>query len=73
MDKSNDPFFVVLLHKIVTPLVMAVLFFAIIMPIGLILRAIGKDLLRLKIDPKTSSYWIDRDVDETPSSMTRQF
>ena len=52
--------FGLLLHKVVNPVVMAVVFFGTVLPTGLILRALGKDPLRLKRRPKANSYWIER-------------
>jgi hypothetical protein len=49
-----------LLHAIVNPLVMAVMFYGVIVPTGLLMRMFGKDPLRRKIDPKLPSYWIVR-------------
>ena len=66
--------FGMLLHKIVNPLVMGLLFFLTVVPIGLIMRLIGKDPLNLRFDPDLSSYWIERDVgDPQPETMRRQF
>ncbi len=64
--------FGLLLNRIVSPLVLGLLFFLVITPIGLIMRARGKDLLRLKTDPKASSYWIERDPPD-PETMKNQF
>jgi len=50
-----------LLHKIVNPVVMGLIFFVTITPIALYFRVSGKDQLRLKLDPAASSYWIDRE------------
>ncbi len=36
------------------------LFYGTILPTGLVMRAMGKDLLRLKRDPDADSYWIVR-------------
>lgn len=48
-----------LMGKVVSPLVLGVIFFALITPIALITRLFGRDELRLK-KTGTSSYWIDR-------------
>ena len=45
-----------LLHKIVSPVVMTGLFVFSIVPIGLVLRLFGKDLLRMRIEPGLSTY-----------------
>lgn len=66
--------FGLLLHKIVTPIVLGLLFFVTITPIGLLARACGKDFLRLRLDRDTRSYWIDREPPgPPPQSMTKQF
>ena len=58
-----------ILGKIIAPLVMSLVFFIILTPIGLILRIFGKDLLKLKKNKK-NSYWLSRgDL----KSMDRQF
>jgi Saxitoxin biosynthesis operon protein SxtJ len=49
-----------LLHKIVSPLVMGVIFFAAVTPTGWIMRLRGKDVLSLKRRPDLRSYWIRR-------------
>ena len=52
--------FGLLLHRIVSPIVLGVMFFLVITPMGLLMRAMGKDLLRLKFDKQSASYWIGR-------------
>ena len=49
------------LYKVVNPIVMALLFFASVVPTGLVMRALGKDTLRLKRDPNATNYWIVRE------------
>ena len=63
-----------LLSRIGNPLIMGVLYFGAFMPMGLLLRALGKDLLRLKLDPATKSYWINREPPgPEPGTMSKQF
>ena len=59
-----------LLGRIIAPLVMALIFFIVLTPIGLFLRLIGKDLLNIKFN-KSKTYWIKRDKE--PGPMKRQF
>jgi hypothetical protein len=62
------------LHTIVNPVVMLLLYYGAVVSMGLIVKAFGKDLLRLKRNPATTSYWIARDPPgPTPESMTKQF
>ena len=61
-----------LLGRIVTPVVMFLVYAISVVPIGLLLRLFGKDLLRLK--PADSSYWIDRSPPgPPPESLKDQF
>ena len=66
--------FGLLLHKIVNPLVMGLLFFVTVTPIGLLMRALGKTPLKLGFDKSADSYWVARTPPgPTPESMKRQF
>jgi hypothetical protein len=63
-----------LMHRVVNPLIMGMLFYIAITPMGLLMRLFGKDLLRLKRDPQASSYWIERNPPgPSAESMRRQF
>ena len=59
-----------ILGKIIAPLVMGIIYFIVITPIGLFMRFIGKDILGKKF-LKTQSYWIKRE--KNIGSMKRQF
>ena len=63
--------FGILLGSIIAPIVMAFVYFATVLPIGLIMRLSGKDLLNQKLDKNSKSYWIERK--ETIGSMKNQF
>jgi hypothetical protein len=66
--------FGLLLHHVVNPIVMGALYFCAVIPMGLLLRALGKDLLHLKFDRAAASYWIPRDPPAPPpGGMTKQF
>ena len=63
--------FGMILGAIVAPVVMGVVFFLVITPIGLFMKIIGKDLLNIKYDKRKKTYWIKRN---TPiNTMKRQF
>lgn len=63
-----------LLHKIVSPLVLGLLFILTIVPTALIMKVLGHDPLRLRMDPDAESYWIHREPPgPEPKSMSRQF
>ena len=62
--------FGILLGKIVSPLVMGLIFFVVVTPIGILMRIMNKDLLNLKFNKK-STYWIEKN--EPKSKMKNQF
>ena len=59
------------LGKIISPIIMGVIFFLVVTPIGLLMRLFGKDVLNLKLNKKKSSYWIEKDGPK--SKMKNQF
>ena len=66
--------FGLLLHAVVNPVVMALLYFGTVLPTGLVMRILGKDLLRLKQQPDADSYWIAREPPgPLPETMKDQF
>ena len=63
-----------LLHRVVAPVLMGIVFFGVVLPIGLFMRLRGKDFLRLKLDRNTTSYWIVRDPPgPAPEALKNQF
>ncbi|WP_028346741.1 hypothetical protein [Bradyrhizobium murdochi] len=66
--------FGLLLHRIVNPIVMGLLFYGTIFPTGFVMRMRGRDLLRLKREPAADSYWIVRHPPgPAPETMKDQF
>ena len=59
------------LGAVVAPVVMALVYFTTVVPIGLIMRLMGYDMLRQKLDKNVKSYWINRD--EAMRPMRNQF
>ena len=59
------------LGKIISPIIMGVIFFLVVTPIGLLMRFFGKDVLNLKLNKKKSSYWIEKNGPK--SKMKNQF
>ena len=51
--------FGILLGKMVSPIIMGIIFFFVVTPIGFIMKAIGKDLINLKYN-NNKSYWIEK-------------
>jgi len=66
--------FGMLLHHIVTPLVLGLMFYTVFTPIGLLMRLSGKRPLGLKFDPQARSYWVERKpAGPPPESFRNQF
>ena len=62
--------FGILLGKIVSPIIMGIIFFLVVTPIGFIMRILGKDVLNLKFNAN-KSYWIEKTGPK--SKMKNQF
>ena len=62
--------FGLLLGKIVSPVVMTVIFFGVVTPTGLVMRIFGKDILKLNKN-NNNSYWENRD--NSNNNMNNQF
>ena len=62
--------FGILLGKIISPIIMGIIFFLVVTPIGLIMRLLGKDVLNLKYNDY-KSYWIEKTGPK--SKMKNQF
>jgi len=58
------------LGKVFSPIIMGIIFFLVVTPIGFIMRIVGKDLLNLKFN-KDKSYWIEKTGPK--SKMKNQF
>ncbi len=66
--------FGMLLHHIVTPVVLGLMFYTVFLPIGLWMRLIGKRPLGLRFDPGAKSYWVERKPPgPPPESFNNQF
>jgi len=50
-----------LLHRLVSPLVLGVIFYGVFTPVGLVMRAAGRDIMKRRFEPRTSTYWVERD------------
>ena len=62
--------FGIFLGKIISPIIMGIIFFFVVTPIGLIMRIFGKDVLNLKFS-KNKTYWIEKSGPK--SKMKNQF
>ena len=62
--------FGILLGKIISPIIMGVIFFLVVTPTGLIMRLLKKDVLKLNFND-SKSYWIEKSGPK--SKMKNQF
>jgi hypothetical protein len=63
-----------LLHKVISPLITGLIFFMTILPIGIVMKILGKKLLDIEFETSVKSYWIHRvPPSPEPGSMKRQF
>ncbi|MGZ3703172.1 MAG: SxtJ family membrane protein [Bdellovibrionota bacterium] len=63
-----------ILHKVMSPIILGVLYFLLVTPFGLLFRRIKKDPLRLRLDPAAETYWIRRPEGDQPGKgMANQF
>ena len=62
--------FGLLLGKVISPAIMAIIFFGVVTPTGLIMRIFGKDILKLNKN-NNNSYWEDKD--NSNNNMNNQF
>ena len=63
----------ILLGRVVNPIVTGLLFYLVFTPTAVVLRWMGKDLLRLARDQNAKTYWIQRNAAEDLSDMRNQF
>lgn len=62
------------LHKIISPVILGIIFWGIFTPIGSVMRMLGKDFLNLNLGSKQNSYWIKRNPPgPAPDTMSNQF
>jgi hypothetical protein len=63
-----------ILFKITNPIIMLVIYVVTIVPMGFVLRMMGKDPLRRSFDNEAKTYWVTRDIPgPPPDTMKRQF
>ena len=63
--------FGIFLGRTISPIIMALIFFIVVTPIGLMMKLLRKDLLNLKYNKKSKSYWIEKNGPK--SKMKNQF
>ena len=62
--------FGLILGSVIAPVVMGIVYFLVVTPTGLIMKALGKDILGLKRN-KNSTYWLEKD--NSNNNLKNQF
>ncbi len=63
-----------LLHRVVSPVVLGLMFFAILTPVAFLMRLAGRDEMKRRWEPEARSYWVPRDPPGPPKgSLDNQF
>lgn len=64
-----------LLHKVVSPIMLGLIYFVVMTPVAMFFKLKGRDELRRKYDSAAKSYWITREPPgpDGPTSFPRQF
>ena len=62
-----------LLSRVVSPIALGLMYVFAMVPVGVLIRLSGKDLLSLRHDPSAHSYWINRSRSASPESLKDQF
>lgn len=63
-----------LLHRVVSPIVLGLIFFGIFAPVGFVMRLAGRDALKRRFEAQAGSYWIDRQPPgPDPAGLPNQF
>jgi hypothetical protein len=60
-----------LLHRVVSPLVLGLIFFGLFTPVGMAMRAFGRDAMKRRFEPQAPSYWVKRDPPGPPDDSFR--
>jgi hypothetical protein len=60
-----------LLHRVVSPVVLGVIYFGVFTPVGLVMRAFGRDAMCRRFEPTRPSYWVPRDPPGPPDNSFR--
>lgn len=60
-----------LLHRVVSPLILGAIFYGVFTPVGVAMRAFGRDAMNRRFIPEARSYWIDRRPPGPPDDSFR--
>ncbi len=63
-----------LLHRVVSPVALGLMFFGVLTPMALVIRMTGRDAMKRRFDPAAKTYWIERDPPgPDPAGLPNQF
>jgi hypothetical protein len=63
-----------LLHRIVSPIILGVMFYGVFTPVGFGMRLFGRDVMQRRWQPERASYWVPREPPgPPPGSLDNQF
>ena len=63
-----------ILHRIVSPVALGIVFFGVLTPMGVVMRLFGRDAMQRRFEPSARTYWIERDPPgPDPSGLPNQF
>lgn len=60
-----------LLHRVVSPVVLGLIYFGVFTPVAYVMRLAGRDVLCRRFEPQRESYWVDRDPPGPPDGSYR--
>ncbi len=58
---------------VISHLILASIYFLVITPVGVLIRAMGRDPIQRRLDPSLDSYWVPRREDDRTESYLRQY
>lgn len=58
---------------VVSHVILAVIYYLVISPIGVVMRLLGRDPMERTFDSKAKSYWVAHDPHKDPARYFRQF
>ena len=50
-----------LLHRVVSPIVLGIIFYGVFTPVGFVMRMAGRDIMKRRFEPGAPTYWVERD------------
>jgi hypothetical protein len=50
-----------LLHGVVSPVVLGIIFYGLFTPVGIVMRIARRDIMKRRFEPDAATYWVDRD------------